>query len=110
MNCQMPLVEVVVFVKIGCQLDGAFRFVVIQSRLVVSGMPTKFNVTLPSALLTRLVTSGVTTVSETTLLVTLPNTLVMTTEYLPADAGVMSDNVSDENIVPTNGKVSLKYH
>lgn len=79
-NCQMLLVDVVALVKIGCQLDGQARFVVAQIRVVTFGNPIKVNVTLPFVLLTMLVTSGVTTVSDAMLLVTLPKALVMTTE------------------------------
>ena len=80
MNCQVPLVEVVVLVKIGCQLAGKARLVVAQIRVVTFGNPTKFKVTLPFGFLAMLLTTGVTTVSEATLLVTLPKALVISTE------------------------------
>ena len=67
MNCQVPLGDVVVFVKIGCQLNGKARFVVAQMRVVASGWPTKFKVTLPSVFLTMLEISRVTVVSDVTL-------------------------------------------
>ena len=79
-NCQAPLVEVVVFVKIGCQLADEAKFVVAQIRVVAFGRPSKVNATLPFVPLTGLLMSGVTNVSDATLLVTLPNALVMTTE------------------------------
>lgn len=79
-NCQVPLVVVVVLVNIGCQLAGDAKFVAAQSRVTVLGRPTKFKVIFPFAPLTRLVTSGVTTVSDATLLVMLPNALVIITE------------------------------
>ena len=80
MNCQVPLVDVAVFVEIGCQLAGKAKLVVAQIRVVAFGNPTKVSVTLPSALRVAPVTLGVTTVRLATLLVTLPKTLVMSTE------------------------------
>lgn len=110
-NCQVPLVVVVVFVKIGCQLSGTARFVLAQMRVVAFGRPTKFNVTLPLVPLKMLVTSGVTTVREATLLVTLPNALVMSTEYRPADCGAILGRVSVAKADGENtGVFVLKHH
>ena len=76
----MPLAEVVVFVKIGCQLAGKARSVVAQIRVVAFGNPTKVKVMLPLMFLTMLLTTGITTVSDAKLLVVLPMKLVITTE------------------------------
>jgi len=60
------------FVEMICQTTGGAKFVVAQTRFVLFGSVVKSSVTLLFVFRLMLDTSGVTTVSMTTLLVTLP--------------------------------------
>ena len=72
MNCQVPLVLVAVFVKMGCQVAGNAKFVVAQIRVSVFARPSNLSVTLPFAFRVILVIKGVTTVSVAGALLVLP--------------------------------------
>ena len=71
-NCQVPLVVVVVLVKMGSQLAGNARLVVAQIRVEVFGNPAKLKVTFPFVPRMMLLTRGVMTVRDATRLVVLP--------------------------------------